>query len=57
MYECSMNHPVRLTRSAAQTLQVFKVTSMNLDLSADRGEQLGARIRAGETEHLMARSN
>jgi hypothetical protein len=42
-------------RSFTQAFQVFKTPAMYL--SAGGGEGLGARIRASETEHLMARTD
>ncbi len=55
MDEGGVNHAVRLGCPAAQTLQVFKITSMHLGTPSDK--RLGARIRASETEHLMARAD
>jgi hypothetical protein len=47
-----MNHTVRSSRSAAQTLEIVERTTMHF--GACRGERLGTRVRASETEDLMS---
>jgi hypothetical protein len=47
-----VDHAVRHGGAVAQAFQVVKIAS--LDLGASRGERLGALIRAGEADHLMA---
>ena len=51
--EGGVDHAIRHGRAAAQAFQVFEVASMHLGTGGD--ERLGARIRASEAEHLMAR--
>ena len=51
--ESTVNHPIRLGCSAAQTFRVFKTSSMHL---GSRGnERLGAGIGPRQSEHLMTR--
>ena len=50
-----MDHAIRLGRSAAQAFEIFKVASLHL--GAGGGERLGARVRAGEADHLMSRTD
>src|SRR5271170_7632540 len=52
MDEAGMDHGVRLSRSTAQAFQVLQIAPMHLGTSS--GESLGSRIRAGQTQHLMA---
>ena len=48
--EGGVNHAVRCGRSTPQAVEVFEIDPM--DLGACGGERRGARIRAGEAEHL-----
>src|SRR5690242_12014015 len=51
--ESTVNHPIRLGCSAAQTFRFFQTSSMHL---GSRGnERLGAGIRPRQSEHLMTR--
>ena len=50
---CRMNHTVRSSRSAAQTLEIVERTTMHI--GACRGERLGTCVRASETEDLVSR--
>ena len=53
MYETGVNHAIRAGSSAAQTVQVFEITSMHLRPGGDKS--LGARLRTSKADHLMAR--
>ena len=55
MDEGGVNHAVRRSRGAAQAFEVLEIAAMHL--GAGRGERLGARVRAGEADHLMARAD
>ena len=44
---CRMNHSVRSSRSAAQTLEIVERTTMHI--GAYRGERLGTCVRTSET--------
>jgi hypothetical protein len=51
--ESTVNHPIRLGCSAAQTIRVFKTSPMHL---GSRGnERLGTGIGPRQSEHLMTR--
>ena len=49
--EGGVENTVRSGCSAAQAFQILKIASVHLRTRSD--ERLGARVRAGETEHLM----
>src|SRR4029077_17145739 len=51
--ESTVNHPIRLGCSAAQTFRFFKTSSMHLGSSSN--ERLGTDIRPRQSEHLMTR--
>ena len=50
---CRMNHTVRSSHSAAQTLEIVERTTMHI--GAYRGKRLGTRVRASETEDVVSR--
>src|SRR5882724_5542625 len=51
--ESTVNHPIRLGCSAAQTFRVFKTSPMHLHSRGN--ERLGAGVGSGQSEHLMTR--
>ena len=50
-----MDHAIRGGGAPAQAVEVLKVAAKGL--GARCGKRLGARIRAGEAEHLMTRAD
>src|SRR5580658_9354208 len=51
--ESTVNHPIRLSCSAAQTFRVFKTSSMHP--GSRRNERLGTGVGPRQSEHLMSR--
>jgi hypothetical protein len=55
MDEPAVDHAIRGGGSTQQAVQVFEIAAMRLGAGVDKS--LGARLRASETERLMARVN
>jgi hypothetical protein len=53
MDETGVNHAVRGGGSTPQAVQILEIAAMRLSAGGDK--RFGGRVRASETEHLMAR--